>query len=234
MHIAFTTDRLTARLWEPHDEQRVYDIYSRWEVARWLGAEPRALASPDEAPALIERFRQRSADPRYGIWALERRDTGVVVGSVLLVPLPDGDGEVEVGWHLHPDSWGQGFATEAARAALAKGFADGLTRVHAVVRPGNAPSAAVCRRLGMAPVGRTTRWYGVEADAFLTVPEAAGAAETRRLTLQLPAELVDWVRAFAEISHRTVEDVVGPLIAAERARVDAGWTTPPKRATDAP
>ncbi|MFJ3789386.1 GNAT family N-acetyltransferase [Kitasatospora sp. NPDC090091] len=243
MHIAFTTDRLTARLWEPGDLDRAYELYSRWEVMRWLGAEPRALESRAEAAQLIERFRDRSADPRYGVWALEQRETATVIGSVLLVPLPDGDGAVEVGWHLHPDSWGHGFATEAARGALAKGFAEGLAEIHAVVRPGNAPSAAVCRRLGMAAIGRTDRWYGVGMDAFLAVPTpadgaggksgAAGApgdaGATRRLALDLPAELVDWVRAFAEVSHRRVEDVVGPLIAAERARVEAGWHGTPER-----
>ncbi|MGW4898736.1 GNAT family N-acetyltransferase [Kitasatospora sp. NPDC004240] len=31
----------------------------------------------------------------------------------MLLPLPDGDGEVEVGWHLHPEAWGQGYATVA-------------------------------------------------------------------------------------------------------------------------
>ncbi|GAA1413398.1 GNAT family N-acetyltransferase [Kitasatospora putterlickiae] len=178
----FTTDRLTARLWEHGDAERAYDMYSRWEVARWLGAAPRALESPAEVPAMIDRWRGRSADPRYGVWALERRDTGVVVGSVMLLPLPSpspspspdedgsgnggGEGEIEVGWHLHPDSWGHGYATEAARGALAKGFADGLTEIHAVVRPGNTRSAAVCHRLGMTPQGRSTRWYGAELDTF--------------------------------------------------------------------
>ncbi|WP_354639546.1 GNAT family N-acetyltransferase [Kitasatospora camelliae] len=163
----FSTDRLLVRLWEPSDRDRALDLYSRWEVARWLGREPRALAGAAEAEALVARFRERSADPRYGVWALERRDTGVVAGSVLLVPLPDGTGgEVEVGWHLHPDSWGHGFATEAARAALTKGFADGLEAVHAVVRPENERSLAVCRRLGMTALGRTDRWYGRELEAF--------------------------------------------------------------------
>ncbi|MEW1909035.1 GNAT family N-acetyltransferase [Kitasatospora sp. NPDC085895] len=161
------TERLVLRLWEAGDAARALDLYGRWEVARWLGAQPRVLADEAEALALVERFRGRSADPRFGVWAVERADTGMVAGSVLLVPLPDGDGEVEVGWHFHPDSWGNGFATEAARAAVAKGFADGLPEIRAVVRPGNAPSAAVCRRLGMTPGGRTTRWYGTELDEFL-------------------------------------------------------------------
>ena len=85
---------------------------------------------------------------------------------MLLKPLPNGVGEVEVGWHLHPDSWGRGYATEAARAVVDRAFDDGLLEVYAVVRPGNEPSLAVCRRLGMQPLGRTTRWYHRELEAF--------------------------------------------------------------------
>ncbi|MFJ8045248.1 GNAT family N-acetyltransferase [Kitasatospora sp. NPDC096147] len=182
MAVVFETDRLVVRQWGERDGDlaRALDTYSRWEVARWLGSTPRAWEGPADAEAFLERCRARSADPRYGVWAVERRDTGVVAGSVLLVPLPlplplpvgegDGDGsgggEVEVGWHFHPDSWGHGFATEAARGALAKGFGEGLREIHAVVYPGNEPSMAVCRRLGMTGLGRTSRWYGVELEAF--------------------------------------------------------------------
>jgi RimJ/RimL family protein N-acetyltransferase len=162
----FTTERLIVRDWAPADRERAFDIYSRWEVARWLGSSPKVLDSLDAADALIERFRTYSADPRFGIWAAECKDTGVVAGTVLLVPIPDGDGEVEVGWHFHPDSWGKGLATEAARGAVAKGFADGLAEVYAVVRPDNEPSKAVCGRLGMTPQGRTSRWYGMELESF--------------------------------------------------------------------
>ncbi len=47
---------------------------------------------------------------------------------------------------------------------------------------------------------------------------ARSAPGTRRLTLTLPTDLVDWLQGFAEISHQTVEDVLRPLIEAERAR----------------
>jgi RimJ/RimL family protein N-acetyltransferase len=171
----FETDRLIVRPWT-HDDadlDRLYDIYSRWEVARWLGADPKPMASRDLAPGVVDRWNGRSdPDPAYGIWAVEVRDTGVVAGTVLLVPLPtpeggEGGGEVEVGWHFHPDSWGLGYATEAARGAIARGFAAGLSEIYAVVYPGNDPSVAVCRRLGMTPIGRTDRWYGMELEAFV-------------------------------------------------------------------
>src|SRR5688572_2518002 len=163
--VIYRTARLTVRPWTAADSdvERIFDTYSRWEVARWLGATPRAMRTRSEAKAAVTRFAARSEpDPTFGIWAIEVHGTGAVAGSVLLVPLPGGTGEIEVGWHLHPDSWGNGYATEAATGALARAFAAGVPEVYAVVRPGNDPSTAVCRRLGMTPLGRTTRWYGVE------------------------------------------------------------------------
>lgn len=181
----FSTDRLVIRNWTEDDAPFVFDMYARWEVARWLGAQPRALGSRDEAVAAIRRWRSRSTKPPFGIWAITERSSGDPKGTVLLVPLPVADddpagdgsagsgsdgsadrGPVEIGWHLHPRAWGHGYATEAGAAAARRGFAAGLDEVYAVVRPDNARSLAVCRRLGMTPLGRTSRWYGAELAAF--------------------------------------------------------------------
>ncbi|MDX6238781.1 MAG: hypothetical protein QOG10_3596 [Kribbellaceae bacterium] len=169
--VVFETDRLVVRDWAADDGDRVFDIYRRWEVARWLGADPRVMPDRDSASRAIERWNELNKDALYGVWAVEEVATGVVAGTVLLVPLPEpadrGKGEVEVGWHLHPDAWGRGLATEAARGAIAHGFKAGLDEIYAVVRPGNESSLAVCRRLGMHPLGRTDRWYGAEFEAFV-------------------------------------------------------------------
>ncbi|NEM06946.1 GNAT family N-acetyltransferase [Geodermatophilus normandii] len=160
------TDRLRLRPWTTcrDDLARLTDIYRREEVTRWLGGPP--SVGPVE---LVRRWTQiRRADPVHGCWAVEVRDGAppVVAGTVLLKPLPGGVGEVEVGWHLHPDSWGHGYATEAAGAVVEHAFVAGLPEVYAVVRPGNEASLAVCRRLGMTPLGRLRRWYDVELEAF--------------------------------------------------------------------
>jgi RimJ/RimL family protein N-acetyltransferase len=196
----FGTDRLLIRDWTEDDAPFVFDMYARWEVARWLGAQPRALGDQDEAIAAIRRWRSRGGEPPFGIWAITERSSGDPKGTVLLVPLPPaaddpadgvpadgvpagsgpaGDGPagggpvgsanrgpVEIGWHLHPFAWGHGYATEAGAAAARRGFAAGLDEVYAVVRPDNTRSLAVCRRLGMTPLGRTSRWYGAELEAF--------------------------------------------------------------------
>lgn len=172
----FETERLVIRDWteEPADLARVYDIYSRWEVSRWLGVTPVVLTEPAQAATVVRGWRDRHAGDagRFGTWAVQVRDTGVVAGTVLLIPLPGRDGtrtdDVEVGWHLHPDSWGRGYATEAAAGAVRRAFAAGIPQVYAVVKPGNDASMAVARRLGMIPLGRTNHWYGgTELEAFV-------------------------------------------------------------------
>jgi RimJ/RimL family protein N-acetyltransferase len=157
------TARLRLRAWTtaPADLARLADLYGRDEVSRWLGGTPSI-----PPPELVARWaRVHELDARFGCWAIELSD-GEVAGTVLFKPLPNGVGEVEVGWHLHPDCWGHGYATEAARAVIERGFDAGLPEVYAVVRPGNEASLAVCARLGMQPLGRFRRWYDVELEAF--------------------------------------------------------------------
>ncbi len=157
------SDRLRLRPWTTSaaDLARMADIYGREEITRWIGGTP--TLRPAE---LVARWAAVHAlDARYGCWAIELPDR-TVAGTVLFKPLPNGVGEVEVGWHLHPDSWGHGYATEAARTVIDRGFSGGVPEVYAVVRPGNEASMAVCRRLGMTPLGRLRRWYDVELEAF--------------------------------------------------------------------
>ncbi|TYP89134.1 acetyltransferase (GNAT) family protein [Blastococcus xanthinilyticus] len=97
------TDRLGLRPWrtDQADLDRLTDLYGRDEVTRWLGGAPTL-----PAVELVARWAEvHRRDLRYLCWAIERPD-GVPAGTVLLKPLPNGVGEVEVGWHLHPDSWG--------------------------------------------------------------------------------------------------------------------------------
>ncbi|GAB3160609.1 GNAT family N-acetyltransferase [Micromonospora sonneratiae] len=173
----YETERLVIRDWteDPADLDRAYDIYSRPEVARFLGAPHLPLTAPEGAIELVQNWHRRNATfgSGYGIWAIQLRETGQIVGTVLLKPLPGRDertltDDIEVGWHLHPDCWGHGYATEAARGAVERGFARGLTEIYAVVSPGNEASMAVARRLGMVPIGRRTDWYGgEELETFL-------------------------------------------------------------------
>lgn len=119
----------------------------------------------------LERIRHREeriaglAAP-LGLWAIlpvaSRRDEPI--GTVMLMPLEDDNGPtdlIEVGWHLHPDWQGRGYATEAARALLDAAAAAGIEEVLALTDLGNEPSQRVALRLGMTDEGTTDRWYGL-------------------------------------------------------------------------
>ena len=176
--IAAESDRLRIRLWRPDEAQRLLSILSDWDVAQWLGDDPEPMSDLDEARQRIERYRELSTgDPREGFWAIEVKETGVPAGSVLLIPLPNGDGELEVGWYLHPEAHGNGYASEAARLVLARAFADGLPEVYAITHTTNASSQRVCKRIGMADLGVVRKWYDAESQCFRITREewAAGA-----------------------------------------------------------
>jgi RimJ/RimL family protein N-acetyltransferase len=156
--IVAETERLVIRPWHPDDADRLFDMLRRDEVVKWIGGQP--MTERSEAVARIERYgAMLAAEPRFGAWAAVERASGMPAGSVVLKPLPDGAGEVEIGWHFHPDRWGRGLASEAAAALLARGFADGLDEIWAVTYLDNNPSVAVCRRIGMHLLGVTHRWY---------------------------------------------------------------------------
>lgn len=166
------TERLTIRPWSHDEADRLLDIQSRMEVVRWLGdGKPVLMKDLDEAHERIDRYAVRSEHAPLGFWAIEVRETGQVAGTVLLAVLPNSAGEVEVGWHLHPDSWGHGYATEAAAAVVEHAFAAGLPELYAITHTTNEPSQRVCLRLGMEDLGVVERWYQGESRLFRTTPE---------------------------------------------------------------
>jgi RimJ/RimL family protein N-acetyltransferase len=177
MALILETERLVVRGWEDTDVARVYDIYRRWEVMRWLGQDPKVMDDISQAQRFIETNKSKAGGD-YGLWAIEVKRTGVLAGAGLLAPLPDedhnGHGEVEMGWHLHPDCWGFGYASESGRALIQRGFDLGLKEVYAVVYPDNERSLAACRRLGMEELGRSSQWYDRELEVFVARRESSG------------------------------------------------------------
>jgi RimJ/RimL family protein N-acetyltransferase len=91
----------------------------------------------------------------YGLWAVEERSSGALVGRVGFWN-PDGWPGFELGWLLRRSSWGRGYATEAARAVLPLAFTQ-LEQPHVIslIHPENAASIRVARRLGERLLGPT-------------------------------------------------------------------------------
>jgi RimJ/RimL family protein N-acetyltransferase len=107
--------------------------------------------------AETEGFLQRTNDyyDRDGVgpWAARTKAPGALIGYVgLSVPhfLPEVLPAVEVGWRLHPDWWGQGLATEGARASVRFGFETlRLDRLISIYEPANVASGRVMDHLGL-------------------------------------------------------------------------------------
>lgn len=164
-------DRVTLRPWRTEDAAFVYDLYSRWEVVRYLGHEPKVMAEPARAEALLARLRATN-DPVLGYWAVEASETKELLGTVMLQNIrlsgrEQEPSEVEIGWHFHPAAWGRGYATEAAKLVLQHGFSSGVKQIIAVVLPENSASHRICRRLGMKDEGVTDRYYDADYNVFV-------------------------------------------------------------------
>jgi RimJ/RimL family protein N-acetyltransferase len=144
-----TTRRLLLRQWQESDFEPFAALNSDAEVMRYF---PAALTRA-QSDALAERARGAIAERGWGLWAVEHVSTVSFIGFVGLAE-PRFDAHftpaVEVGWRLGRAYWGNGYATEAAGAALSFGFAQlGLTEIVSFTTAANTRSRNVMTRLGM-------------------------------------------------------------------------------------
>src|ERR1700691_4888579 len=115
------TDRLIMRRWTESDREPYAALNADPEVMRYFPA-PLSRAQSD---AHIDRMEARFAENGVGLWALEVAESGALIGFTGLAPMPaglPGAGGTEVGWRLAQAAWHQGYASEAARAALNVAF----------------------------------------------------------------------------------------------------------------
>lgn len=168
------TERLVMRSYAERDLEAIVDFYSRPEVGRFLpGAQVKdrveARAWLDRVTTKYEAYRE--AGKAYGAWAVVDRATDRLVGTSMLKPIPNNEkvdtADIEIGWHVHPDVWGKGIATEFGRALLRRGFEKiDVPRLHAVIDRHNHASRKVARKLGLDLREATDRYYSMQADLF--------------------------------------------------------------------
>jgi RimJ/RimL family protein N-acetyltransferase len=148
------TDRLIMRRWRDSDLEPFAELNGDAETMRYF---PYTLDRAG-SDALAELIEQRFELNGYGMWALEVAASGQFIGFTGLNPIPEGApgaggpgaGGIEIGWRLARAGWHQGYATEAARAALGVAFDGvGLAEVWSFTSVLNEPSQAVMRRIGM-------------------------------------------------------------------------------------
>lgn len=163
------TDRLRLRMFRDDDLDAYAPIVADPEVMRYLGdGKPLDRAGAWRQMAqVLGHWTLRG----YGLWAVEERATGALVGRIGLYN-PEGWPGFELGWVLARPYWGKGYATEGARRALAHAFGElGRDHVISLIYPANAASIRVAERLGETLEGRTELYgrevliYGISARA---------------------------------------------------------------------
>ncbi|WP_043622985.1 GNAT family N-acetyltransferase [Nonomuraea candida] len=144
------TERLLLRPFTSGDLDAVNAYESRPDVTRYLYWEPR---DRDTSAAFLDKKTTRSALHDEGDvldLAVTLRDTGDLIGNCLLIWTSREHRQGELGYILHPDHHGHGYAPEASRAMLRLGFAGlGLHRIVGRLDARNTASARVLEKLGM-------------------------------------------------------------------------------------
>jgi RimJ/RimL family protein N-acetyltransferase len=151
MQHRLVTERLVLRRWRAEDVEPYAAMCADPEVMRWIG--DGSTLGLDECRRAVERFELLWAQNGFGLFALEEKASAQLIGFVgLAIPtfLPEILPAIEIGWRLARHAWGKGFATEAARAALAFGFGrPELDRIVSIHQRGNIASGRIMQKLGM-------------------------------------------------------------------------------------
>ncbi len=144
------TERLMLRNWREADR----DDYLATCNTEAVTAHLNGPASVEDIDAAFGRIARSQNDNGFSFWAIERKSDGALLGYCGLRICDDLErpvhGNVEIGWRLREDAWGQGYAREAAQAALDWAWANlDVERVVSFTVPANEPSWRLMERLGM-------------------------------------------------------------------------------------
>ena len=149
------TDRLILRPHGVADYPACCALWANADVVRHIGG------SPQDAQAVwfrLLRYAGMWSLLGYGMWVMEDRATGTLIGEAGLLSaargLPELEGVPEAGWVLGPQAWGRGLATEAMTAVL--GWADAnldAATIRCIIEPDNGASIKVAGKLGFVEFG---------------------------------------------------------------------------------
>ena len=92
----------------------------------------------------------------HGLWIIETHAGEFIGDCGLTIQRPEGEPEIEVGYHVRSESQGQGLATEAATACREFARASGVRHLIAIIHPANLGSQGVARKIGLSEERRVT------------------------------------------------------------------------------
>ncbi len=140
------TERLYLREWVPDDWKRFRPLATDPRVLRYIGHG--TPWTDEQIQARIDDWITLGRQRGWILWPVIHRDDAALIG---FCGFWDGfKPDVEIGWRLLPEYWGQGIATEAARAVMDSGFQRfGFPRLISVAQAGNKASIRIMEKLGM-------------------------------------------------------------------------------------
>jgi RimJ/RimL family protein N-acetyltransferase len=169
------TERLHLRPFCLDHLDRLAEIHCDPLVMRFLGGRTRDRA---ETLTRLETNIRTWNEHGFGMFAAFEKTTGVMIGRCGLAFL-DNTPEIEVGYMLARDYWGQGYATESARACLRFGFVDrAMNRIVAVAHPENMASRHVIEKMGMC-FEKTAHFYENDVVYYSLTREAWQSGPTK-------------------------------------------------------
>ncbi|MEO0772272.1 MAG: GNAT family N-acetyltransferase [Pseudomonadota bacterium] len=159
--LTLETERLILTPYQLEDVDAAKAVLCDERVMRFVGD----VMTPEAVEARMTEITKRGAGGRIGMWLVRRKDTGAKIGDAILLPIPveqdDIDwsqvvpeaypnAQIEVGYLLVPEAWGQGFATEACTRLVRFFFEETtLDEVVACTDPDNANSQHVLQKSGL-------------------------------------------------------------------------------------
>ena len=141
------TPRLVLRTWREEDLGTFTAMNADPRVMEYF---PAPLA-PEQSAEFMERIREEFSTEGFGLYAVERREDGELLGYTGLhrVTFTGMCGQIEVIWRLRADAWGNGYAPEAAQACLTLAAKLGIEEIIAFTAVANLRSQRVMQKLGM-------------------------------------------------------------------------------------
>lgn len=155
------TARLRLRPFRPEDAADLHaQVYGDADAMRYIAdGTPRTL---EETARIVQRFMEHGEQYGYTIWAVEKKTGNQFIGQCGLIHIQQTP-DVELAYAYGKTHWGQGYATEAARACVRYAFeVVHLDVLIAIAYPQNAPSQNVMRKLGMQYQGIDNRYYDTD------------------------------------------------------------------------
>lgn len=150
------SSRLILREMTLHDVDELLKVFANPEVMQFY---PKPF-DRSMTQVWIERNIQRYSHYGFGLWALISKESGNLIGDCgLVLQEVEGVEELEIGYHIHHDLWGQGLATEAAQTCRDYGFRQlDCKKLISLINPANIASRRVAEKNGMALI-KEIKWH---------------------------------------------------------------------------